>query len=193
MECIIFQSTLPRGSDEQPMLKNYNPEISIHAPSRERRQGQSDRPRCQQFQSTLPRGSDCRSDTEEAPEKAFQSTLPRGSDFLDSSLFHQVQYFNPRSLAGATNLVPSQYRRQQNFNPRSLAGATSSRQALSWMCRFQSTLPRGSDLEGRRAGAAEGQFQSTLPRGSDPTLSVSNIIIAISIHAPSRERRASIF
>ena len=37
----------------------------------------------------------------------------------------------------------------------------------------------------------EKQFQSTLPRGSDAKAAVIDIKRLISIHAPSRERRAS--
>ena len=121
----IFQSTLPRGSDclglylrskknisihapsrerrASALSANYNLGISIHAPSRERRR----------YDCRLPFGS------------SFQSTLPRGSDLrsgVDGWL--TIIYFNPRSLAGAT-LIGSKY-------------------FLSLFI-FQSTLPRGSD------------------------------------------------
>ena len=77
---------------------------------------------------------------------------------------------------------------------------------------FQSTLPRGSDRKSRSwryslydfnprslAGATEWRFfyvrkqkfQSTLPRGSDFLHHGCRISAYISIHAPSRERRAT--
>ena len=56
-----------------------------------------------------------------------------------------------------------------NFNPRSLAGATSKRLLLRIKLRFQSTLPRGSDVDNMEIFAP----------------------IVISIHAPSRERPLS--
>ena len=54
---------------------------------------------------------------------------------------------------------------------------------------FQSTLPRGSDGWSHEPTVAAVIFQSTLPRGSDG-LSQPRLIyrLAISIHAPSRER-----
>ena len=99
-------------------------------------------------------------------------------------------HFNPRSLAGATILTWRSLRQHEisihapsrerllkkndnaysvgNFNPRSLTGATNGRQALCLSLRI---------------------FQSTLPHGSDYFLSwMSNTNLAISIHAPSRER-----
>ena len=77
---LIFQSTLPRGSDHKLIFAVLSSIISIHAPSRERH----NLPLCSslllQFQSTLPRGSDP------------QANIRR-------SVFDN---FNPRSLAGAT-------------------------------------------------------------------------------------------
>ena len=54
--------------------------------------------------------------------------------------------FNPRSLAGATSNNFILQLHKANFNPRSLAGATSRVMSFSMTTRFQSTLPRGSDL-----------------------------------------------
>ena len=54
--------------------------ISIHAPSRERRQSFFIVGFLQIFQSTLPRGSDSKTIPINSPQKKFQSTLPRGSD-----------------------------------------------------------------------------------------------------------------
>ena len=97
--------------------------ISIHAPSRER-------PTC----------LDC-----SIPQNEFQSTLPRGSDYRR----------------------PDYGRRYVDFNPRSLAGATAARANTISTSLFQSTLPRGSDCRRGVIPPTEYEFQSTLPRGSD--------------------------
>ena len=128
--------------------------------------------------------------------------MSAGSDSAD--------YFNPRSLAGATLdtqgfrqimtisiHAPSRERQRvssialppKDFNPRSLAGATSRTACFSWWYPFQSTLPRGSDLEYYVLPFFENIFQSTLPRGSDFLAVLSLNHLFISIHAPSRERR----
>ena len=75
------------------------------------------------------------------------------------------------------------------FNPRSLAGATLAL-AAKWkqVTRFQSTLPRGSDLDTGNSVIFRGIFQSTLPRGSDEIKRRLKSQQEISIHAPSRER-----
>ncbi len=54
--------------------------ISIHAPSRERLAFQRASKNIVAFQSTLPHGSDCVLSSLAAPAAVFQSTLPHGSD-----------------------------------------------------------------------------------------------------------------
>ena len=55
----IFQSTLPRGSDSRaPSDNGIAADISIHTPSRERPTHYELRKAYIEFQSTLPRGSD---------------------------------------------------------------------------------------------------------------------------------------
>ena len=76
----------------------------------------------------------------------FQSTLPRGSDRMFLDLRFLSRDFNPRSLAGATLRCC---------------------RAVMAMARFQSTLPRGSDYWLSNSTASDFLFQSTLPRGSD--------------------------
>ena len=101
------------------------------------------------------------------------------------------------------------------FNPRSLAGATRSLLRVIPVTVFQSTLPRGSDVN---PGALSMQklhfnprslagatlissplfipartFQSTLPRGSDLRRPALPQQYHISIHAPSRERQARLY
>ena len=122
-------------------------------------------------------------------DKGFQSTLPRGSDDSLHILVSVLLHFNPRSLAGATVLnkeiyaqgnisihAPSRERRQrrfslhswQYFNPRSLAGATYSifHNQLKYLHFNPRSLAGATRLQKR-------QHES----------------VAISIHAPSRERQ----
>ena len=87
---VIFQSTLPRGSDGYGAFNGCFLLISIHAPSRERQ--------------TLSNNSRLL--------QAFQSTLPRGSDFTLWPVYRLPSHFNPRSLAGATMrciVYPTEY------------------------------------------------------------------------------------
>ena len=142
---IIFQSTLPRGSDLLTDMTYHDGMLSIHAPSRERLLLLSNLPVMLLFQSTLPRGSDFVPSRLVYDKWVFQSTLPRGSDTADRIPWQSVIAFNPRSLAGAT---PKAQAAQQIFD-------------------FQSTLPRGSDFLNSRKKLKIPFFQSTLPRGSD--------------------------
>ena len=187
---LLFQSTLPRGSDILTDVRFKKLNISIHAPSRERR---------------IVEGL-------QSCSSLFQSTLPRGSDIAPLDCYSTAGgYFNPRSLAGATYYnsikcikiqisihAPSRERRPAgwrycshpyHFNPRSLAGATS-----SW--RFQDSGYKISiHAPSRERRCPRGcpfcivAFQSTLPRGSDKMSYVNNNATYISIHAPSRERQ----
>ena len=59
-QMLVFQSTLPRGSDFSYTDNNYIKPV---------------------FQSTLPRGSDRPEFLGSHSSMIFQSTLPRGSDF----------------------------------------------------------------------------------------------------------------
>ena len=129
-----FQSTLPCGSDNPPVVQiciqtaDFNPrslagateqvkadtiahlQISIHAPSRERRYSLIlVSRRYLIFQSTLPRGSDERRYPADVYDNsAFQSTLPRGSDepFMASNIFATIfQSTLPRG--SDENLLPA--------------------------------------------------------------------------------------
>ena len=142
---IAFQSTLPRGSDSQQFIivsqrQHFNPrslagatgfsnkfmddlEISIHAPSRERRRTLN----CwKQIVSNFnPRSLAGATETAniKADTALFQSTLPRGSDRLAAfaELPAAISIHAPsRERLFALNLWD-----QKNI--------------------FQSTLPRGSD------------------------------------------------
>ena len=145
--------------------------ISIHAPSRERP--------LRHLQPTQ--------------RQAFQSTLPRGSDVQLKTPSVDTLDFNPRSLAGATSFVNA-IKVSRNFNPRSLAGATVITLLITmYRQKFQSTLPRGSDARCIEQVTPIERFQSTLPRGSDTLKGRIVTGMDISIHAPSRERRNSLY
>ena len=164
---LIFQSTLPRGSDpsqrqQRCRADHFNPRslagatsivlhitfdfaISIHAPSRERHTA----------------------NTHALRHLLFQSTLPRGSDSAILNLDVLLSYFNPRSLAGATKNLRS----KKNSKI------------------FQSTLPRGSDVVDLLSHAQRRKISIHAPsrerRTNDDDEQAQ---IRISIHAPSRER-----
>ena len=188
--CTVFQSTLPRGSDQVTLRRSivgtdFNPRslagatipdyylklferISIHAPSRERLRFSAIMMAALLFQSTLPRGSDADSSSYAGNTALFQSTLPRGSD----------GNLSLHSMA------------RSNFNPRSLAGATFDR-SFVYKTTFDISIHAPS-RERRQQGlfaAKAMQFQSTLPRGSDYWPVFAHLGEQISIHAPSRERR----
>ena len=120
--------------------------------------------------------------------RRFQSTLPRGSDLSVSIYTTSLIYFNPRSLAGATD-TPGY---GNNGCTISIHAPSRERPVIyinhKLFNLFQSTLPRGSDLQPRHVTKTHGVFQSTLPRGSDSFLCCSSKPFSISIHAPSRER-----
>ena len=79
---VLFQSTLPRGSDAKQVLHlffdwNFNPRSLAGATIKH-------------FFGLLT--------------TLFQSTLPRGSDHRPTGCPASLPYFNPRSLAGATSI-----------------------------------------------------------------------------------------
>ena len=100
---LLFQFTLPRGSDRLVVACVAAGSISIHAPSRERLHcdaddgtvityfnsrslagatalGSTQTSTFSEFQFTLPRGSDCAVPLNGQTAAPFQFTLPRGSD-----------------------------------------------------------------------------------------------------------------
>ena len=99
---LVFQSTLPCGSDKAVFDCDMAYEISIHAPLRERLLLLSRQIITLAFQSTLPCGSD------EAKEKILKHRqisihAPLRERRLKKGSFEVIKkYFNPRSLAGAT-------------------------------------------------------------------------------------------
>ena len=96
----------------------------------------------------------------------FQSTLPRGSDSQTHWQTDCLRRFQSTLPRGSDYFLGINGAYSRYFNPRSLAGATS-----LYMAKLFTFI-----------------FQSTLPRGSDVNTIIINISIAISIHAPSRER-----
>ena len=121
---LLFQSTLPRGSDMRFKTIYDTYEISIHAPSRERRTTTGINLVISLFQSTLPRGSDITPFFRNVPSCQISIHAPSRERRQGDRVIILHKYFNPRSLAGATSfpILASRFRR--HFNPRSLAGAT---------------------------------------------------------------------
>ena len=121
------------------------PDISIHAPSRERLLSRTTKIALAIFQSTLPRGSDSNLVAISVYSVLFQSTLPRGSD--DS-------IHNYLSLMDISIHAPSRERLTVwgNYNTDtqiSIHAPSRERQDVGRLRliqqKFQSTLPRGSD------------------------------------------------
>ena len=150
-------------------LDNYRKycRISIHAPSRGRRQFHIHAVNAIVISIHAPSRGRQANAGNLATSPQFQSTPPRGGDLLQHVAPEPWGNFNPRPLAGATN------------------GATGGEANVTL---FQSTPPRGGDsccapgLPGSRyfnprplAGATSGESQGRQGR-------------PISIHAPSRGR-----
>ena len=163
---IIFQSTLPYGSDALGASYNSIGGISIHAPSRERLLWRATVSRLINFNPRSLTGATIeRAIWSQA--RIFQSTLPHGSDSNQDSELTYTEYFNPRSLTGATARVVAGKQSQEISIHAPL-------RERPWFCpdcrcerQFQSTLPRGSDITHSRYTQILPKFQSTLPHGSD--------------------------
>ena len=123
-------------------------------------------------------------------KRPFQSTLPRGSDrSCEKSSMASLLDFNPRSLAGATNAVDSRFvypiisihapsrERRCHVGPRKM------------QYQFQSTLPRGSDLQTLISISDIKNFNPRSLAGATALIITLRQGDGISIHAPSRERR----
>ena len=121
----LFQSTLPRGSDKACTCWRFYSRISIHAPSRERRTTTRRAFIPTLFQSTLPRGSDYSPHFLKPRPRRFQSTLPRGSDYE----------IDARGGTRYTISIHAPSRERPAVKTAILTAA-----------KFQSTLPRGSDV-----------------------------------------------
>ena len=185
--------------------------ISIHAPSRERREpiegltiGVSG------FQSTLPHGSDssvclfCARHTDFNPRSLTGAT--ERQNVAPCVIYISIHAPSRERRKSKTCVLNNCY-----FNPRSLTGATMHHSIFSW-CRiisihapsrerrrlrlpyspqhkFQSTLPHGSDLVIIFSALRRWNFNPRSLTGATLTDSHSIILLGISIHAPSRERR----
>ena len=167
MTLLIFQSTLPHGSDLYTCSKDRATNISIHAPSRERHTSFN----CITFDVSNFNPRSLTGATAlwmlKISLMAFQSTLPHGSDNTALKPTLSIIDFNPRSLTGATFPHDKQAPKQNYFNPRSLTGAT---------CRFSQYH--------RFTGISIHAPSRERHTGHGVTLYYSGI----SIHAPSRER-----
>ena len=134
------------GATQRSCLVKLRTQISIHAPSRER-------PRIRTYNTK---------------ETAFQSTLPRGSDLM---LIVKLKSVRLISIHAPSRERPKKQAALQRANWISIHAPSRERRLddkdVNVKIKFQSTLPRGSDLR---------------------TKDLDNKM-RISIHAPSRERR----
>ena len=122
-QTVLFQSTLPHGSDDPVLAAAGVTIISIHAPSRERPRAADEIKSEVIFQSTLPHGSDNSLWWTYQTHNVFQSTLPCGSDplsFLKAACV-TISIHAPLRERPTTILIPKDN------------------------AKFQSTLPCGSD------------------------------------------------
>ena len=149
---LLFQSTLPHGSDRDFRVMLGRPEpISIHAPSRERPVIPLSARLPTAFQSTLPHGSDrTKEHYADKPQGISIHAPSRERPMGRTSSQPCWSNFNPRSLTGATLSAPYVDQTFWHFNPRSLTGATVNvAQPPEQIAEFQSTLPHGSDPKNR--------------------------------------------
>ena len=145
--------------------------ISIHAPSRERREINGVKVYPSPFQSTLPRGSDL---------------------YGRTSLFPKLN-FNPRSLAGATRVPPARRTIRDSI---SIHAPSRERQNSAVLfghhLKFQSTLPRGSDAPRFNEKRKVKHFNPRSLAGATGNGFDFARLLIISIHAPSRERQRTL-
>ena len=124
---------------------------------------------------------------------AFQSTLPRGSDASAGPRKKQLYNISIHAPSRERPYCITIEDKKQNFNPRSLAGATLQGSVAWWLYKFQSTLPRGSDILQRSIRLAPRNFNPRSLAGATLIASGWGEHFIISIHAPSRERRHNIY
>ncbi len=163
---MIFQSTLPCGSDDTGCCCCGSDKISIHAPLRER-QGK---------------------DRANASLGLFQSTLPCGSDSQKTRPFAiwRISIHAPLRERLGTNAAKERYQLFQSTLPcGSDAGFLNK---ISYAYVFQSTLPCGSDLRTRCIIKSYNDFNPRSPAGATVNELSSIYALEISIHAPLRER-----
>ena len=163
---LLFQSTLPRGSDTELLTPTPAVDISIHAPSRER-------PACRAAELERAPISIHAPSRERLKGKKFllgqvrfQSTLPRGSDRI---------CYKDYLLAAISIHAPSRERP-------AMYGINGAEAVISIHAPSRERRTIGRSI------AFDYEFQSTLPRGSDNKFLAIYIVTNISIHAPSRER-----
>ena len=145
----------------------HPPSISIHAPSRER-------------PALLKQWEEQQNISIHAPSRERHRVI--------CAAVFACNNFNPRSLAGATEFadLPS--------NVRSISIHAPSRErqnlqiCLLTFVQFQSTLPRGSDTRVIAKFGTNANFNPRSLAGATMPLSIESSRATISIHAPSRER-----
>ena len=125
---LVFQSTLPHGSDLVFQVKQLATPL---------------------FQSTLPHGSDIPRRAVYGPSNHFNPRSLTGATEMLAHMLHDVIisiHAPSRERRGLKNTT----KEADNFNPRSLTGATTIGLSDCMLpLQFQSTLPHGSDVAGQ--------------------------------------------
>ena len=165
----LFQSTLPQGERRHASIPSlWHLSISIHAPAR----GATNQ-RIEMllvaigFQSTLPQGE--RRTTRLFTKKSRKISIhapARGATYSKLYPARRSVNFNPRSRKGSDGVIAVIKNTVTYFNPRSRKGSdVDILLIVKTTVRFQSTLPQGERLKGKR--------KQTVKK-------------VISIHAPAR-------
>ena len=136
------------------------------------------------FQSTHPCGVRLCGLSSNSLPWGFQSTHPCGVRHLIHPHWFRKGGFNPRTRVGCDGRTIPRYLVIRGFNPRTRVGCDDSSISIRSVTEFQSTHPCGVRLLVRRLLA---QFLSFNPRtrvGCDYPHEQTQIIRAVSIHAP---------
>ncbi len=137
-----------------------------------------------QFQSTRPRGARRIINDYHVNVRVFHSTPPAGgATWLDSFRIRRNVCYQSSAPLGRANRDRVKYIRAC-FNPRAAwGGDTSRKEPGAGKIGFQSTRPRGGDVQGRICNPMLFSFNPTRPRGRD-LLSFPSISTLRSIHGP---------
>ena len=116
----------------------------------------------------------------------FKSTLPRRERPTETKSNKPNQSVSIHAPTwGATLMFISACRWMYRFNPRSHVGSDTKVVIIIYVCKFQSTLPRGERPTAKTVHLHLIMFQSTLPRGERQKRTTMIIFRVVSIHAPT--------
>ena len=168
---VLFQSTLPYGSDIVRQRNRHCIGISIHAPSRER--------------------PTCRKEVHQT--MYFNPRSLTGATTISHFALVYCHDFNPRSLTGATAGMIDTAGRRVNFNPRSLTGATYGYNTVGAVTFISIPAPSRERLMPTELLVNVEDISIHAPSRERQYIGVRvDYDWTISIHAPSRERPISL-